>query len=303
VPVTIRHITFDCADPVRLAGFWGALTGNRPEPADVVGPDDDEVLIVDPRRLAPGLLFIRVPEPKVVKNRVHLDVQPDDTRDAAFDRVLELGGTLVADHRRPDGTGWITVADPEGNELCLERAAAERGEPGPAALPEREDTTVRLGDEAANLVGLLEWYRAGVAAKAAGASPRVATTSPIASGVTIAGLVNHLALVEDDWMHHRFAGHPEPEPWASAPWDEDRDWEFHSANQEALADVIARYEAACARSREATGGRSLDDVAVGARPGSEFNLRFALLHLIEETARHLGHLDIIRELLDGTTGE
>ncbi len=244
-----------------------------------------------------------MPEPKTVKNRIHLDVQPDVARDEAFERVLELGGTLVADHRRPDGTGWITVGDPEGNELCLERSRAERGEPGPTALPEREDTTVRLGDEEANLVGLLEWYRAGVVAKAAGASPVVATTSPVASGVTIAGLVNHLALVEDDWMHRRFAGHPDPEPWASAPWDDDRDWEFHSANEEPLADVVARYEAACARSRAAMRGHSLDAAAVAASPGPEFNLRFAVLHLIDETARHLGHLDIIRELLDGTTGE
>ena len=104
-------------------------------------------------------------------------------------------------------------------------------------------------------------------------------------------------------MHRRFAGHPEPEPWASAPWDDDRDWEFHSANEEPLADVVARYEAACARSRAAMRGHTLDDAAVAASPGPEFNLRFAVLHLIDETARHLGHLDIIRELLDGTTGE
>ena len=263
----IRHITFDCADPVRLAEFWSALIGYGYAPDDEVGPDDDEVLLVDPRGLRPGLLFIRVPEPKAVKNRVHLDVQPVATRDTTFERVLALGGTLVADHRRPDGTGWITVADPEGNELCLERSAAERGESAPAAIEERADTTVRLGSELENLVGVLEWYRAGVVAKVRGAAPPVATTSPVPSGVTIAGLVNHLALVEDSWMDERFAGHPEHEPWASAPWEQDPDWEFHHANEEPLDDIVGRYEAACARSRAAMSGHDLGDVAAAANPG------------------------------------
>jgi uncharacterized damage-inducible protein DinB len=150
---------------------------------------------------------------------------------------------------------------------------------------------------------VLEWYRAGVVAKVSGASAEVATTSPVVSGVTIAGLVNHLALVEDDWFEHRFAGHPEPEPWASAPWDEDRDWEFHTAIHEPLADVIARYEEACARSRRAIEGQPLDALAANPREGYAFNLRFVLVHMIEETARHLGHLDILRELLDGSVGE
>jgi hypothetical protein len=68
-----------------------------------------------------------VPEPKTVKNRVHLDLVPTDrTRDQEVARVLELGATLVADHRRPDGTGWVVLADPEGNEFCVELSAAER---------------------------------------------------------------------------------------------------------------------------------------------------------------------------------
>ena len=54
------------------------------------------------------------------------DVLPDTTRDAAVDRLLGLGATLVRDHRRPDGTGWVTLADPAGNEFCVERSAAER---------------------------------------------------------------------------------------------------------------------------------------------------------------------------------
>ena len=122
----VRNITFDCADPFALAGFWGEVTGYREDPEDPNHPDDPEALLVGPDG-QPNLLFITVPEPKTVKNRVHLDLQPTDrSRDEEVDRLLALGATLVADHRRPDGTGWAVLADPEGNELCVERSAAER---------------------------------------------------------------------------------------------------------------------------------------------------------------------------------
>ena len=72
-----------------------------------------------------------MPEPKTVKNRVHLDLEPTDrTRDEEVERLLKIGATLVADHRRPDGTGWVVLADPEGNEFCVERSAAERAATG-----------------------------------------------------------------------------------------------------------------------------------------------------------------------------
>jgi hypothetical protein len=68
---------------------------------------------------------MRVPEAKQVKNRVHLDLTPDSStpqaRDAEIERVIALGATLVDDHRRPDGKGWVVLADPEGNEFCIER--------------------------------------------------------------------------------------------------------------------------------------------------------------------------------------
>lgn len=68
------------------------------------------------------LLFIRVPDQKQVKNRVHLDLRPvDRTREQEVDRLIALGATLYEDHRRPDGSGWITLQDPEGNEFCVLR--------------------------------------------------------------------------------------------------------------------------------------------------------------------------------------
>ncbi|MFD7402120.1 VOC family protein [Streptomyces sp. NPDC059866] len=118
----IRHTTIDCTHAYELASFWSQVLdlpvheGNK--------PGDAEVLIE-----GAGLLFITVPETKTVKNRVHLDLQPQDrTRDKEVDRILALGATLLDDRRNPDGTGWAVLADPEGNEFCVERSAAERGD-------------------------------------------------------------------------------------------------------------------------------------------------------------------------------
>lgn len=152
------------------------------------------------------------------------------------------------------------------------------------------------------LLALLEWYREGVLAKVDGMRQEDAVRRPVASATSAAGLVKHLALVEDSWFTYRLAQQPEPEPWRSAPFDDDPDWEFHSATAEPLADSVALYVAACERSRAVTTAHSLDDTAVDER-GRTISLRFVLVHLIEETARHLGHLDILRELADGRTGE
>jgi catechol 2,3-dioxygenase-like lactoylglutathione lyase family enzyme len=123
---SVHNITFDCADPYRLVGFWSQVTGFHEDPEDPNLPADQEAILIGPDG-HPNLLFIKVPEGKTVKNRVHLDLMPTDrTRDEEVERLLGLGATLVADHRRSDGSGWAVLADPEGNELCVERSAAER---------------------------------------------------------------------------------------------------------------------------------------------------------------------------------
>ncbi|MFD9480140.1 MULTISPECIES: VOC family protein [Streptomyces] len=123
----VRHITFDALDPYRVAEFWSAVTGFTMHPDDVEG--DDEIMLEPGLPGVPGLLFIRVPDGKSVKNRVHLDIQPPTgTRDEAVERLIGLGAKLVDDRRDADGVaGWVVLADPEGNELCIERSAAERG--------------------------------------------------------------------------------------------------------------------------------------------------------------------------------
>jgi hypothetical protein len=118
--------------------------------------------------------------------------------------------------------------------------------------------------------------------------------------------VKHLALVEDSWFTEVFAGEPLGEPWAAVDWDADRDWDFHSATQDSPEELLALYDAACQRSRAVVAGAaSLDDLStpLERKGDARFSLRWILLHMIEETARHNGHADLLREAIDGVTGE
>ncbi len=120
---SLRNVTFDSADPWKLARFWSEVTGWRIHPES----EEHEVLVESPDS-GPGLLFVVVPETKSIKNRVHFDVEPSDrTREEEVQRLLGIGATVASDMRNPDGTGWVTMADPEGNEFCVERSAGERG--------------------------------------------------------------------------------------------------------------------------------------------------------------------------------
>jgi predicted enzyme related to lactoylglutathione lyase len=121
VSSVLLNITFDCDDPRALARFWGQATGwpvtEEPQPGM---PDS----AVENPAGGPRLYFVKVPEPKVVKNRVHLDIMPQDrTQAEEIARLTGLGATVVSD-RRPE-IGWVVMADPAGNEFCLELSRAE----------------------------------------------------------------------------------------------------------------------------------------------------------------------------------
>lgn len=123
--MNLRHVTVDCADAYALATFWSAVTGWPVSDIDV--PGDDEVLLDAPSPV-PGLLFIQVAEAKSVKNRIHFDFVPTErSRDEEVERIIGLGARVFEDHRAPDGRGWVTLLDPEGNEFCIERAAGQAG--------------------------------------------------------------------------------------------------------------------------------------------------------------------------------
>jgi predicted enzyme related to lactoylglutathione lyase len=120
---TIQHVTVDCREPYALAEFWSAVTGWPVSDRDE--PGDPEVAVEPTDPGVPELLFVRVPESKQHKNRVHLDLVPRmHTRDEEVARLLRLGATLVDDQRGESGRGWVVLADPEGNEFCVEAERA-----------------------------------------------------------------------------------------------------------------------------------------------------------------------------------
>jgi predicted enzyme related to lactoylglutathione lyase len=118
----IHTITIDCSDAYAIAQFWSKVTGAPL--ADDDFPGDPEAMVKLPD--GPPLLFVQVPDGKTVKNRMHLCLEPSSLRETEVERMLELGATMVDDRRNPDGTGWVVFADPEGNEFCVLRSAAER---------------------------------------------------------------------------------------------------------------------------------------------------------------------------------
>jgi uncharacterized damage-inducible protein DinB len=169
----------------------------------------------------------------------------------------------------------------------------------------RQDPAL-ASDEVTTLHEFLDFHRATLLMKVAGLSSEQAASRPIPSTeLTISGLVKHLAYVEDIWFQERFLGLDLPEPWHGAPFDDDPDWELHSAPGDDVGDLVALYESSCERSRRAVRGVALDQLSVVAdrREGVPYSLRWILVHMIEETARHNGHVDLLREAIDGAVGE
>ncbi|TFD91360.1 DinB family protein [Cryobacterium serini] len=160
------------------------------------------------------------------------------------------------------------------------------------------------GPEFSMLSQYLDHQRETVLSKTEGLTREQLAQKHSPSELTLAGLLYHLALVEEDWMEVRFAGLPDREPWTSVDWDGDPDWEFRTAALLEPVQLRSRYRAACDRSREVVfKSKNLDQLSIKALgDGRNFSLRWVLLHLIEETARHAGHADFLRESIDGTVG-
>lgn len=154
------------------------------------------------------------------------------------------------------------------------------------------------GTELDTLTQLLDFLRATVALKATGVSDDQAAAHPVpASELTVSGVVKHLTGTERFWFSVDFAGLDVPWPWT----DDDPHGNFRLAETDTVAGLVAEYAAECERSRQAIAGHHLDTVA--RSEGMDFTLRYALAHMIEETARHCGHLDLLRESIDGAAGE
>ncbi len=174
----------------------------------------------------------------------------------------------------------------------------------------RTDPPLRV-DEVATLRTFLDYHRDTFRMKCAGLD-QAQLAQPLApSTMTLGGMMKHLALVESNWFNDVFLGLPEVEPWASVDWDADRDWEWHTRRRRLPRGPLSR----CSTRRwpRATGSSTRRSptprVSTRCRSSSRgvargtFSLRWILVHLIEEYARHNGHADLIRESIDGVTGE
>ncbi|WP_327169390.1 VOC family protein [Streptomyces subrutilus] len=118
----VQNVAIDCADAYELARFWSRVTGRPLHPDDKPGDQETQVLLAE----GPVLYFNQVSESKKIKNRIHLCLRPETSREQEVERLLGVGAALVSDHRNPDGSGWAVLADPEGNEFCVLRSESDR---------------------------------------------------------------------------------------------------------------------------------------------------------------------------------
>jgi uncharacterized damage-inducible protein DinB len=164
-------------------------------------------------------------------------------------------------------------------------------------------------DEAATLLGFLDFQRATLAWKVSGLDADGLQAKVGASSMTLGGMLKHLSYVEDLWfsrMLHKRDPHP---PWDTVDWEADRDWDWHSAAEDSPEELLKLWREAAERSRSLVAdaladGGDLSQLARRAWPdGNAPSLRWILVHMIEEYSRHNGHADLLRESVDGQTGE
>ena len=162
------------------------------------------------------------------------------------------------------------------------------------------------GPEVVQLRAWLDFHRHTLKQKAAGLSQEQLAQTLGPSTLTLGGLLKHMALVEDNWFSVVLLGNEDAEPWASVDWDGDPDWEFRTAADDSPEVLFGLLDDAIAASDRILDeiGDDLDLVAKRERrpTGEPFDLRWILIHMIEEYARHNGHADLIRESVDGATG-
>ncbi len=151
------------------------------------------------------------------------------------------------------------------------------------------------------LNGFLDWYRAVVENKVADLSLEDASRVMTPTGLSPLGIVKHLAYVEKSWFKARFAAEEEK---VSADGDGDADADFRIEPDETVASVIDFYRESADASRRIAAGAALDELSKSTSPHyGVVSLRWILVHMLEETARHAGHLDLMREQIDGKTGD
>jgi uncharacterized damage-inducible protein DinB len=164
------------------------------------------------------------------------------------------------------------------------------------------------GDEVDTLRGFLQYQRATFEWKCAGLDEVGFRTSVASSSITLGGMMKHLALVEESWFADKLRDRTARPPWDAVDWESDPDWEWRTAGGEAPEEIRTQWRSSVAYAdstlEEALREGGVDQLALRKWPdGRSPSLRWILCHMIEEYARHNGHADLIREAVDGETGE
>jgi uncharacterized damage-inducible protein DinB len=166
-----------------------------------------------------------------------------------------------------------------------------------------------VAGEVATLIGFLDYQRATLEWKCRGLSDEQLRASLAPTEMTLAGILKHMAYVEDYWFTETIAGDPSPSPWAETDWKADKDWEWHSATSDTGEHLRGLWAERVDRSRHVVAAQVESDGDALSRPHSawggrgEVSLRWVVVHMIEEYARHNGHADLLRQSVDGETGE
>ncbi|WP_370645240.1 DinB family protein [Pseudonocardia sp. DSM 110487] len=156
-------------------------------------------------------------------------------------------------------------------------------------------------EERTMLAGWLDYHRATLELKCAGLAPaQLVTRAAEPSSLSLLGLVRHMADVERGWFRRRLGREYAPPLYYS---DDDPDGDFDNVDPAAVDVAFAAWRAECARAREIAEALPSLDVMITDRVGRRLSARWVLVHMVEEYARHNGHADLLRERIDGVTGE
>lgn len=166
------------------------------------------------------------------------------------------------------------------------------------SLPDTRVDPSPTGSERELLINFLDLYRETILLKVSGLSEEQLRRRLVPSATTLLGIVKHLGYVERSWFRMRLNGEDLPVPWT----EQDPDADFRVEPDETAESVVAFYREQIEHARAIVAKAQLDDRVKG-KAKQPYTLRWILIHMIEETARHAGHADILREQTDGATGE
>jgi hypothetical protein len=178
-----------------------------------------------------------------------------------------------------------------------------------STLPDSRVDPPLLADEATTLRGFLDFHRDTFRWKCQGLTQQQMAQSLPPTDMTLGGMMKHIALVESSWFEDVYADRGLMAPYDVIDWDADPNWEWRTARDDSPEELFALFDEAVGRAdaviEEALAGPGLDGRSSkpSKRKDTEFSLRWIIVHMIEEYARHNGHADLIRESIDGQTGE